>query len=146
MCAGCIYCAVYRGYLDSHRTSTVVCEQADDYSFSRKVQGYFDPCYVPCSVLSPSLALAGLLGLWSGTEVLKDFAQSNSKTAAASGCIPLATSPLFSPTNTPVMLLGARLVFLPAAALGCAGWFLRATSLDITEPDCCGLQKSRAFY
>lgn len=103
------------------------------------------PCYVPYSVLPPSRALAGLLDSCSGKEVLKDFAQSSSTTAAASGCIPLATSPLLSPANTPVMLLGARLVFLPAAALGCAGWFLRATSVDITEPDGVGRRRTELF-
>lgn len=72
----------------------------------------------------------------SGIEMLKELAQRSSVTAAASasGCISPAVGPLFSPTNTAAMLLGARLVLLHAAVLGCAGWFLTAASVVLTEP------------
>lgn len=104
------------------------------------------PCNTPYSVLPASLVLACLKDVWSGIETLKDLAQTSSTTAAASGHILPVAGPLFAPTNTAAMLLGARLVFLHAAVLGCAGWFLRATSVVITEPDWCGSQRNRAFY
>ena len=104
------------------------------------------PHNAPYSVLPPSLVLAYLKDVWSGTEMLKGLAQSSGTTAAASGCIPPAPGPLFSPANTAAMLLGARLVFLHAALLGCARWFLRAASVVITEPDWCGPQRNRAVY
>lgn len=88
------------------------------------------PRNTPYSALPPSLVLLCRKDAWSGTEMLKDLAQSRSTTGA----------------NTAVMRSGARLVFLHAAVLACAGWFLRATSVVITEPDWCGPQRNRAFY
>lgn len=58
------------------------------------------PRNTPYSVLPPSLVLACLKDAWSGTEMLKDLPQSSSTTAAASGHIPPAAGPLFSPANT----------------------------------------------